>query len=266
MNQQQLQEKLCQQLCADIKLVERQNGKKMISSPFFYPDGDRYSIYLQETGTGKVRISDEANTMMRLSYYTPDVDKYFKGSKGKLMGQILGEHKINEDNGNFYVDVSVEQMARGIFNLSQALGQIYDLSYLNRDRLASTFYKDLKELLEQIVSDKPAIKLEQDYRVPDLENSDNYRIDYSLQGSQEKPLFLFGVPNQDKAKLVTITLQYLFIHKVPKSTLLVFENSEDISPKHLGRLMDANIAGSQVSSISSREPIEQNITSLLEAA
>ena len=265
MNHDLLQKELCQQMCADIKLVERGNRKEMISNPFSFPDGDQYSIYLQEIDGGKVRISDEANTMMRLSYYT-DVGQSFKGSKGKLAAQILGEHKINEDNGNFYVDVSVEQISRGVFRLSQALNRIYDLFYLDRVPLTSPFYKDLKELLEQIVSDNPALHLAQDYRVPNLENSDNYIIDYSLKGRKEVPLFLFGVPDQDKAKRVTITLQYLFSHKVPKSTLLIFENQEEIPPGHLSRLIDANVAGSQVSSIGSRVSIEDNITSLLDAS
>ncbi len=263
MNKDQLQKELCRQLCTDIKLIERQNGKKMISNPFSYPDGDHYSIYLQETDVGKVRISDGADTMMRLSYYTPNVDGYFKGNKGKLMNQILAENQINEDNGNFYVDVSVEQISQGIFRLSQALNQVYDLSYLNRDRFSSTFYRDLKELLEQIISDKPDIKLEQDYQVPDLDNSENYIIDYYLKKEEGIPLFLFGIPNQDKAKLVTITLQHFFIHEIQKSTLLIFENQEEIPSKHLSRLIDANIAGSQVSSIDSRKPIEQNIESYL---
>ena len=104
----------------------------MISTPFSYPDGDHYSIYIKEMGTGLIRISDEANTMMRLSYNTPDVNKYFKGDRGKLMEQILREHKITEDDGNFYVDVPISRIAEGLFQLGQALNKIYDLSYIGR--------------------------------------------------------------------------------------------------------------------------------------
>ena len=231
----------------------------MISNPFSYPDGDNYSIYLKEISAGQIRLSDEANTMMKLSYDTSDVDKYFNGSRGKLMGQILQENQIQEDDGNFYVDISVDKISEGIFRLGQALSQIYDLSYLNKDRAQPTFYKALEQLLKTIVSQYP-IELEKDHIVPDLDNAENYVIDYSLQKkSEEYPLFLFGIPTVDKAKLVNITLQHLRIHELRMPTLLIFENQADLPSSHMSRLMDANIGGSLVSSIQAKEAIEGNI-------
>ncbi len=231
----------------------------MISTPFSSPDGDHYSIYLKEVDEGQIRISDEANTVMRLSYDTPDVSKYFKGNKGKLMEQILRENEIQEEDGNFYVEIPVDRISDGIFRLGQALSQVYDLSYLNRDRPEVTFYKDLEELLNQIISKHPILQLEKDYVVPDLENADNYVIDYSLQNEEKTLLFLFGILGADKAKLVTITLQHLLLHNSKTPILLIFNDQEELPPRHLSRLMDANIGGSQVSSIASRDPIAKNI-------
>ena len=265
MNKKELQKALCQQLCKDIQLIEREGGKMMISTPFSHPDGDNYSLYLKEVSDGKIRISDEADTIMRLSYETPDVNKYFKGNRGQLMKQILREQDIQQDNGNFYVETLTDKISQGIFRLGQALNQIYDLSYLNKDRLISTFHEDLEELLDDIVKEKnlvdekKSIILEKDYQVPELDNAENYTIDYSLKKDGGIPLFLFGITNQDKAKLVTITLQHLSLHNIKKSTLLIFERQEEIPHKHLGRLMDANVGGSQVSSIVSRESIDLNI-------
>ena len=258
MNKDDLQNELCKQLCCTISLVERSDQKWMISAPFSYPDGDYYSIYLKETSEGKFRISDEANTIMKLSYDTPDVDKYFKGNRGKLMEQILQENKVKEDDGNFYVDTSIKQISASVFRLGQALNQIYDLSYLNRDRSTTTFYKDLENLLNNF-SEKMACVLTKDYKVPELENAENYLVDYSFQKKQESFLFLFGIPSVDKAKLTTITLQHFILNKLRIPALIIFNNQEEISPPHLSRLMDANIAGSQVSSIESVDSIEKNI-------
>ena len=259
MNKEDFQKELCRQLCTDIQLVKREDSMWLISNQFSYPDGDNYSIYLKEISAGQFRLSDEANTMMKLSYDTPNVDKYFKDNRGSLMEQILRENQIQEDDGNFYVDVSVDKISEGIFRLGQALSQIYDLSYLNRDRAQSTFYKTLEQLLKTIVSQYP-IKLEKDYIVPDLDNAKNYVIDYSLQKESEKyPLLLFGIPSVDKAKLVNITLQHLRIHEFYMPTLLIFENQEDLPPSHMSRLMDANVGGSLVSSIEAKGPIENNI-------
>lgn len=265
MNKAALQEELCRQLCSDVRLVER-DGKLMISNQFMYPDGDHYSIYLKDTGVGKVRISDGANTMMRLSYDTPDVDKYFKGNRGDLMQQILREHQVQEDDGDFYMEISIDKISDGLFRLGQALSQIYDLSYLNRDRAPSTFYEDLEALLNKIVSKYPVV-LEKDHVVPDLqENAENYSIDYSLRKGERAPLFLFGIPTAEKAKLVTITLQHLLIEKIDMQALLIFKNQEDLRPGDLSRLVNANVGGSQVSSISATAPIEQNIERYVNAA
>ena len=137
MNKDQLQKEIHHQLCDDIKLIAHPNGKIMVSNPFSFPDGDHYSIYLKEIEADKVRISDGGDTLMRSGFYIPDVngdlpdvDGYFKGDKGKLMHQILAENQINEDNGNFYVDVLVEQLSQGIFRLCQALSHIYTITLL----------------------------------------------------------------------------------------------------------------------------------------
>ena len=258
MNQDDLQKELCRQLCADIQLVEREDKTLMISNPFSYPDGDQYSIYLKEIDAGRIRLSDKANTMMRLSYDTPDIEKYFKGNRGELMQKILLENKIQEEDGNFYIDTSVDKIAESIFRLGQALNQIYDLSYLNRDSSTSTFYQELEELLNKIVSEYP-VKLVKDYVVPNLENAENYVIDYSLQQDEKFTLFLFGIPNLDKAQFVTITLQRLLLQKFNTPTLLIFKEQENIPPKRLSRLTDANVGGSQVSSLGAIKSLEQNI-------
>src|SRR5256885_17144201 len=45
------------------------------------------------------------------------------------------------------LDTTIEDLGRSILRYGQALTRIYDLTFLNRARVASTFYEDLKELL-----------------------------------------------------------------------------------------------------------------------
>ena len=252
-----LQQRICDQLCSDIRLIEKDNGKLMLSTPFVYPDGDHYSIYLREIHPGTIRISDEANTIMRLSYETANIDRYFSGTRGELMKQILREHQVQEEQGNFYIDVSVDEVSQGVFILGQALTEIYSLSYLDRERPENTFYDDLEDTLKSIIRNTD-IKLYRNHLAPDLLNAENYIIDYSLINKDKTPFFLFGVPSVDKAKLVTIILQYLHIQKYRMRTFLVYQNQEKFPAKHLSRLTEANIDGSQVSSLE-KKPIEQNI-------
>lgn len=123
----QLQKMLRQQLCDQVRIVERPDRQLMIATPFAYPDGDQYPIHLQDCGNGQVRLSDAGNTMMRLSY-TADVEKYYKGARHKLMQQILREHQVQEDDGNFHITIPAKQLAAGVTSLTRALSQICDLS------------------------------------------------------------------------------------------------------------------------------------------
>ena len=260
MKMEQLQQMLCQQLCEQVRVVERPDRQLMIAAPFAYPDGDQYPIHLQDCGNGQVRLSDAGNTMMRLSY-TADVEKYYKGARHKLMQQILREHQVQEDDGDIHITIPMERLATGILSLTQALSQIYDLSYLDRDRQQSTFYQDLYSILVGI-ADVRSASLIKDYQIPDMENAENYLIDYAMHTREQDEipaLFLFGVPSDDKARLVTITLQQLMIKNRRTSSLVIFRNQEELSRKSISLLMDAGVGGSQVSSIQATQAIEDNI-------
>ena len=257
-NKKVLQDALCKQLCADVRIVERDDGMVMIDAPFEHPDGDRYSLYLKETATNRFRVSDGADTLMRLSYDTPDVEKYFKGNRGKLLKKILRENRIEEKDGEFFAELTSGQMSDGVFRLCQALGKIYDLSYLDKDYVRSTFYEDMAVVINKLTKGMP-IEVIPGYQPAGLLNAKNHKIDYSLMGGGKPPLFLFGVPSDSKAKAVTITLQHLIIHNYHMRPMVVFENQEKITRQHLSRLTDANIGGYQVSSITSSAPLEKNI-------
>ena len=53
-----LKEILCDRLCADVQIHERHDGTLMLNSPFTFPDGDHYLIYISESSTGGVVLSD----------------------------------------------------------------------------------------------------------------------------------------------------------------------------------------------------------------
>lgn len=126
-----LQKLFLSQIANEFKFHQFKNGKFVIYSPFIFPDTEGHSISLKLTDSGKVRLSDNATTIMRLSYDTPDVENYYKGDKGSIMKQTLELHGINEDDGEFYIEVETKDIANGVLKLYQALIEIYDLSYLD---------------------------------------------------------------------------------------------------------------------------------------
>jgi hypothetical protein len=69
-----------------------------------------------------------------------------------------------------------------------------------------------------------------------------------------QPLYLFGVPNRDKARLATIVLQQLNSANLDFNSMVVFQNATDIPHRDLNRLMSA--ANDMVASIYSSDDLE----------
>jgi hypothetical protein len=248
-------ETLCKQFCAQVKIRRRQNGFVMLDTPFTYPDGDHYPLYLMATPTGGVRVSDGGHTLMHLSYEN-DVDKFFTGTRSILLDQVVAEQDIDFDkeSGQFFVEGSLEHLADASFRLGQALTRIYDLTFLNRSRVASTFYDDLKEQIYSIVSEE---KVKREYLVPGLPQAENYPVDFYIEGKSSTPIYLFGIPNRDKARLTTIFLQYYLQNKIEFDSLLVFENQQEIPRADLARL--SNVGGEQIASLNAEDDFRRKL-------
>jgi len=237
-----LQKNLCALMCADIQIREKNGSLLAIDTPFSFPDGDPYQIYIKEMPGGILRLTDMGHTFMHLSYEN-DMDKFREGTRGLLLNQIKAETFIEEDEGEFYVETELENLGTNIFRLGQALTKINDLTFLNRARAESTFYEDLKEQLVRIVGQEKVIK---DYYYEGIENAHDYPIDYRVEGKYS-PIFVFGIPNRDKARLATIILERLLRAKADFDSLLIFSDQGSIPRQDLARL--SNAGGEMIASL-----------------
>ena len=239
---EKLQHSLCELMCSEIRLFPKNEHLAIVQTPFYFPDGDTYQIYLKEMPGGILRLTDMGHTMMHLSYEN-DVDKFRTGTRGTLFQQILSEMFIEEDNGEFYLETTIDRLPIAIFRLGQGLTKINDLTFLNRARAESTFYEDLKESLEKII---PSEKIQPDYVYEGMENSIDYPIDYYIEG-KHAPLYVFGVPGRDKARLTTIVLERLLRAKVDFDSLIVFSDQSSMPRADLARL--TNTGGEMIASL-----------------
>ncbi len=240
-----LQRLLCERLCEDVQFTKRPDGSLMLRTHFEFPDGDRFPIHVSEAGTGGVRLSDRGHTLMHISY-DHDIDSFLAGTRGQLLERIVGETGIQRDGGVFRLDTPVEKLPEGIFRFGQALTRIYDLTLLSRSRVQSTFYDDLADLLKSLIDED---KIQADYMPEEVPNPEAYRVDYRIEGKSGIPLFLYGVPNRDKARLATIMLSYFHRHDLRFESMLVFEDQSEIPRLDLARLSD--VGGEMVSSLES---------------
>ena len=251
-----LEKQLCERLCANVSIYRRDDGVLMLDSPFTFPDGDRYPIYLSESKVGGVTLSDRGHTLMHISYEY-DVDTLYDGPRASLREQIVRESGIQEHDGAFAITVSPHQVADAVFVLGQALKKIYDLTFLSRDRVVSTFYDDLKSMLFTMVDED---KVEADYIPTEIPNGINYPVDYRLEGRSGTPVFLYGVPGRDKARLTTIMLSHFLLHELAFESVIVYADQQDIPRLDLARL--TNVAGTAVSSLEAEKDLQRKIKHL----
>ena len=247
-----LQELLRQRLCEDVRVEPRPDGALMVRTHFAFPDGDRYPIHLSEASSGGLRLSDRGHTLMHISY-EHDVDSFTDGTRGMLLERIMGETGLQWDGGALCFDTAPERLSESIVAFGQALTRIYDLTMLSRSNVGSTFYDDLKDLLYKLVDEA---RIEPDYQ-PDVLNAEAYRVDYRIEAKGEVPLFLYGVPNRDKARLTTIMLLHFHRHGLPFDSILVFENQAAIARMDLARLSD--VGGEMISSLEARDAFDRKI-------
>ena len=237
-----IEEKLCSLMCAEVNIRPKNGKLALIETPFFFSDGDPYQIYIKEMPGGVIRLTDMGHTMMHLSYEN-DIEKFREGTRGKLFDQIKAETSVFEDNGEFFIDTPIANLGFNIFRLGQALTKINDLTFLNRARAESTFYEDLQEQLFKIVGEE---KVKKDYFYENMDNANDYPIDFRIEG-KSSPIYLFGIPNRDKARLTTITLERLLRVNADFDSLLIFSDQGSIPKQDLARL--SNAGGEMIASL-----------------
>lgn len=251
-DKQKLEETLCSLMCAEVKLREKADKLFAVETPFYFADGDPYQIYIKEMPGGILRLTDMGHTIMHLSYEN-NIDKYREGTRGKILEQIKAEHFIQEDNGAFFIDTSIEDLGNNIFNLGQALTKINNLTFLNRARAESTFYEDLQQQLFRIIDEDKVVK---DFYYEKMDNARDYPIDYRVDG-KHSPLFIFGIPNKDKARLTTIILERLLRVEADFDSLLIFSDQASIPKQDLARL--SNVGGEMIASLDAEEDFSRKL-------
>lgn len=249
---QLLQEQLCKTLCGQVKIRATKQGFLQIVTPFAFPDGDRFQVYLKEEAAGEVKLTDFGHTFMHLSYEN-DLSKFREGSRGKLLDQVMATGGLKEDGGQLILNSSLDDLGANILRFGQSLTRIYDLTFLNRSRVASTFYDDLKEMLFDLI---PEDKIREDYVVPEFSGGDSYPVDYRIQTAKSQ-IFMFGIANRDKARLVTIILEHWLREKIDFESLLIFEDQTVIPRPDLARL--SNVGGPMVSSLDASDDFQRKI-------
>lgn len=246
----ELQELLCEQWCADLEVGEDTAGIRL-SLPIFESDGDAVTVWIKQV-FGGWRLRDCGTAFMRLSY-DMDLDLLSDGQRARVLDRILAEHEVKIEDGELVCDVEERGLGPALLRFGQAISRIGDIKMWSRARIANTFYDDLRSTLIEIVgSDRLLVE----YEVPEVQDAGSYLVDFAIL-SDHRPLYIFGVPNSDKAKLATIVLLHLQQANHAFESLIIPSDIESIGRPDLRRLMNA--ANDLVDSSTSHEAIRRKI-------
>ncbi len=188
--------------------------------PFFHEDGDMYDIFVEECPSdhSRLRISDYGITIMKLSY-TFDLDT---PHKQEICNNIISQNRCQFDNGNIFLDVLPAQLECGIYQLAQAISKISNMDILAKESLKSLFYDYLDSFIFEDLSKHFSVNK----NVAPGKNSDCI-VDYEIASS--KPIYLFGVNDDNKASKVVISCFNFRQEDIPFRSLIVHEDFGKLS-------------------------------------
>jgi hypothetical protein len=230
-----------------------------VFTPFRFEDGDHLSIVLKKE-QNKWFLSDEGHTLMHLSYDI-DLKDIEKGNRKKLISSALSTYNVALNDGQLISTVVDEHYGDALFNFVQGLVRISDVSYLNRERIRSTFLEDFRAFASQ--------KIPEGRRVFDWHDKKNdpdgkYTVDCKVN-SMAKPLFLFAVPTDDRCNIDTITIFHYKNQGLKFRSLGIFAEQEEINRKALARFSD--VVDKQFSTLKgNEEQIESYLKECMQSA
>ena len=220
-----------------IDFREKRPGIMQLYAPFYHEDGDMLDIFIEQRNDGTIMISDYGMTLMRLSY-SYDLDT---PNKEQIFERIIKENGLREQDGNIYLETSVNQLYNALFQFTQVIGKVSTMSYYKREVVKSLFY----ELLDDFVITALKKFNPQSHYVPDPQK--NYlEVDYYFPISK-KSIYLFGVKDSQKARLSTIACLEFQRSKIPFTSIIVHDDFENLSKKD--RKLITNAADKQFTNL-----------------
>ncbi|WOB10755.1 DUF1828 domain-containing protein [Piscinibacter gummiphilus] len=252
----ELQHLLCQQWCASADVSNDDAGLR-VSLPMIEGDGDHVTLWVQPEPGGWV-VRDLGTTLMRMSYGM-DTDLLEDGQRARVVESILGSADVSLEDGELLARVPEGGLGLAMMQMGQAVLRLRDVQLWNKSRVATTFYEDLAQRLNALAG---GVRLERNYVVPQIADAASYPVDFAFL-TEGLPLYVFGVPTNDKAKLATIILQHLQQSHHAFNSLVVAADLEALSKGDRKRLINA--ANDVVTSLDETDALARKVRARIAA-
>jgi hypothetical protein len=221
-----------------VSFRERRPGIVQVLAPLFHEDGDMVDIFvdLPQTavagnGNTRVQVGDHGMTLMRLTY-NYEVDTV---NKERIFNRILAENRVQQRDGRLFIDTDLESLYPTILQFAQTVARLSSMQYFKREVIESLFYEQLREFIEErLGSYQPR------WPVFPLADHEEYEVDYQFEAGP-RPLYLFGIKDNSKARLATISCLEFQRRKLPFKSVMVHRDfAEAISDKDRLRITSAS--------------------------
>lgn len=221
-----------EKVCSQVSLVREGLNRYRVLNPFLFDDGDHLSIVMKREKDEWV-LSDEGHTYMHLSYDLDDADLQ-KGTRQKIISNVLSFFEVLDRQGELVMPVRDNLFGDTLLSFAQALLKVFDVGYLSRERVLSTFLEDFKVFMQEAL---PADRLTFDWSDTVKDPKGMYKVDCRVTNGQA-PLFVYALPNDDRVRDATIAALQFEKWGLPFHSLGIFEDQEAVNRKVLARFTD----------------------------
>lgn len=224
---------LKEQFGKQIDIREVRPGVRQLLMPYYYEDGDIIEIFIEENKLNndneEIRICDYGMALMHLSYYY-ELDTE---NKKRIFRQIIFENGVNVEDGNIFIDSNINSIYPVIMQSVNTITKISNMKVFKREVIKSLFYEMLADYInENLISYHPQPKY---YPIPERTE---LVVDYAFN-NKHKPIYLFGVKDNTKARLTTISCLEFIRSSMQFKSVAVHEDFENISSNDRKRLTSA---------------------------
>lgn len=223
----------CKASVADsVELLPEGIDRYRVFTPFRLEDGDHLGIVLRRSGGAWV-FADEGTTWMRLTYDFKDRDLR-QGQRNTVIQTALASFGLVDREGELTLQVPSERFGDALFSFVQGLLRIHSVTLLSRERVVSTFLDDFRTLISARV---PMDRLTFDWTDPAHDAKGHYPVDCRINGLA-RPLYVFAIPNDDKARDVTVFLHQYENWGLRYRAVGIFEDQQEVNRRVLARFSD----------------------------